>query len=192
MQADEPGDYRGQCTEFCGLSHANMRMRVVALSPEDWDRWVDNQLQNAAAPTDEVAVRGQTTFTQQCARCHQVDGLTDADGKPLPPPNAAAYVVAGAVPNLTHLMSRTTFAGGSFDLKLPECTNPAEYSDQYVTGTSDACLNRADLERWIRNAPAMKPMYVEENAQGQIRGMPALGLTEDQIDDLVAYLSTLK
>ncbi len=38
----------------------------------------------------------------------------------------------------------------------------------------------------------MKPMYVEPNDLGQVRGMPALGLTEDQIDDLVAYLSTLK
>jgi cytochrome c oxidase subunit 2 len=192
MQADEPGEYWGQCTEFCGLSHANMRMRVVALSPEDWDKWVENQLQDAAEPTDEVALRGKTTFTQQCSRCHEVDGITDAAGEPVPPPNAAAYVVAGAVPNLTHLMSRTTFAGGSFDLKLPDCTNPPEYSDRFVTGTSDACLNRADLERWIRNAPAMKPMYVVPNAQDQIRGMPALGLTEDQIDDLVAYLSTLK
>jgi cytochrome c oxidase subunit 2 len=192
MQADEAGEYWGQCTEFCGLSHANMRMRVVALSPEDWDRWVENQLQNAAEPTDEVALRGKTTFVQQCARCHQVDGITDADGEVLPPPNAASQVVAGAVPNLTHLMSRTTFAGGSFDLKLPDCTNPAEYTDRFVTGTSDACLNRADLERWIRNAPAMKPMYVVPNEQGQTRGMPALGLTEDQIDDVVAYLSTLK
>ena len=192
MQADEPGEYWGQCTEFCGLSHANMRMRVVALSAEDWDRWVENQRQTAAEPTDEIALRGKTTFVQQCARCHQVNGITDADGEPLPPPNAASQVVAGAVPNLTHLMSRTTFAGGSFDLKLPECTNPAEYTDRFVTGTSDECLNRPDLERWIRNAPAMKPMYVEENEQGQVRGMPALGLTEAQIDDLVAYLSTLK
>ena len=30
LEADEPGIYAGQCTEFCGLSHANMRMEVVA------------------------------------------------------------------------------------------------------------------------------------------------------------------
>ncbi|MCB1014859.1 MAG: cytochrome c oxidase subunit II, partial [Acidimicrobiales bacterium] len=30
IQADDPGIYRGQCTEFCGLSHARMQMRVVA------------------------------------------------------------------------------------------------------------------------------------------------------------------
>ena len=31
LEADQPGIYAGQCTEFCGLSHANMRMEVVAL-----------------------------------------------------------------------------------------------------------------------------------------------------------------
>ena len=30
IEADEPGIYAGQCTEFCGLSHANMRMEAVA------------------------------------------------------------------------------------------------------------------------------------------------------------------
>ena len=30
IEADEPGEYIGQCTEFCGLSHAEMRIKVVA------------------------------------------------------------------------------------------------------------------------------------------------------------------
>jgi cytochrome c oxidase subunit 2 len=191
MEANEPGEYWGQCTEFCGLSHANMRIRVVALSDQDWDRWVENQLRPVAEAEGEAAVRGQEAFVQQCARCHQINGLVDAEGEPLIP-NTASQVVAGAAPNLTHLLSRTTFAGASFDLKRPDCTNPQAYTDAYPTGTSDECLNRAQLERWIRNAPAMKPMYVVPDEDGLIRGMPALGLTEAQIDDLVAYLSTLK
>ena len=32
-----PGIYRGQCTEFCGLSHANMRMLVRALPTDEYD-----------------------------------------------------------------------------------------------------------------------------------------------------------
>ena len=43
LQADKPGIYAGQCTEFCGLSHANMRMEAVALSKEDFAKWVANQ-----------------------------------------------------------------------------------------------------------------------------------------------------
>ena len=39
LEADKPGIYAGQCTEFCGLSHANMRMEAVALSKEDFAKW---------------------------------------------------------------------------------------------------------------------------------------------------------
>ena len=45
MEADEPGIYVGQCTEFCGLSHARMRQAVVALDGADFQTWVDNQLE---------------------------------------------------------------------------------------------------------------------------------------------------
>ena len=37
IEADQPGVYFGQCKEYCGLSHANMRFRVVADSPEDFE-----------------------------------------------------------------------------------------------------------------------------------------------------------
>jgi cytochrome c oxidase subunit 2 len=193
IEADEPGEYWGQCTEFCGLSHANMRQRVVALSEADWERWVANQLQAAATPTDELALEGETTFKAQCVRCHTVTGLTDDEGQPLAS-RADEQLVSGAAPDLTHLMSRTMFAGASFELKIPECTNDPAYTAEFVTGTADNCLNRPELERWLRNAPAMKPMYPNPSpgTDGKIRGMPALGLSEDQIDALVAYLSTLK
>jgi cytochrome c oxidase subunit II len=195
MEADEPGEYWGQCAEFCGLSHANMRMRVIALSAEDWDRWVANQQRVAAEPTDEEARAGMEQFIGLCASCHQVNGLVDAEGEPIIS-NPAAQVVAGAVPNLTHLMSRTTFAGGSFDLKFPECTNDPEYDAQYVTGTADNCLNQARLEEWLRDPTALKPMFTDpenlSSTDGLYRGMPTLGLSEDQIDQLVAYLRTLK
>jgi cytochrome c oxidase subunit 2 len=48
------------------------------------------------------------------------------------------------------------------------------------------------LREWLRNAPAMKPMYADPNeltpTDGLVRGMPNLALSEDQIDELVAYL----
>jgi cytochrome c oxidase subunit 2 len=195
MEADEPGEYWGQCAEFCGLSHANMRMRVIALSAEDWDRWVANQQQPAADPEGEEALAGQEQFAGLCASCHEVRGLTDEDGEPVVA-NATTQVVSGIAPNLTHLMSRTTFAGGSFDLKFPRCTNDAEYDATYPTGTADNCLNQAQLEEWLRDPAALKPMFTNpedlESTDGRYRGMPTLGLSEDQIDQLVAYLRTLK
>jgi cytochrome c oxidase subunit 2 len=43
-----PGDlagqtFRGQCAELCGRNHANMTARVRALSPQDFEAWLDNQ-----------------------------------------------------------------------------------------------------------------------------------------------------
>jgi cytochrome c oxidase subunit II len=43
LQADEPGEWGGQCAEFCGLEHATMRIRVVAESPEDFAAWIESQ-----------------------------------------------------------------------------------------------------------------------------------------------------
>ena len=80
-----------------------------------------------------------------------------------------ADLVSNAAPNLTHFMSRTTYAGGIFNLYEP-----------------DGTIDRTQLEAWLRNAPAEKPAYAEGR-----RGMPALGLSEDEIDDVVAYLETL-
>ena len=44
---------------------------------------------------------------------------------------------------------------------------------------------RRELREWLRNAPAMKPMFADPDNQiddGKYRGMPNLNLTEDQID----------
>ncbi len=195
MEASEPGIYEGQCTEFCGLSHANMRQRVVALSEADFATWVANQLKPAVKPTAEtLESKGEATFISQCARCHQVGGLVDDKGEPQNS-KADEQLVSGAAPNLTHLMSRSVFAGGMFDLSLRSEACDAKTAPKTAglpTGTPDGCLNRADLEAWLRNAPAVKPMYSIQNKDKLYRGMPNLNLSEAQIDELVAYLTTLK
>ena len=202
LEADEPGIYAGQCTEFCGLSHANMRMEAIALSKEDFAKWVSNQLKPYAPPMEAtLAKEGETVFLNQCVRCHQVNGLKRADGTAViaaPDEN----LVSGAAPNLSHLMSRNTFAGAMFDLVTPECradvwqSDSASFGAKYLAGVSEDCLNQSDLRGWLRNAPEMKPMYANpallESTGGKYRGMPNLGLTESDIEKLVAYLLTLK
>jgi cytochrome c oxidase subunit 2 len=202
MQADQPGIYAGQCTEFCGLSHANMRMEAIALSKEDFAKWVANQ-QKAYTPPAEgtLAKEGEGVFINQCARCHQVNGIKDANGKAIiSAPDENVY--SGAAPNLTTLMTRNTFAGAMFDLVNQKCradvwnAKSEDFGAKYLAGVSEDCLNEKTLRAWLRNAPAMKPMYADpaklEKTNGLYRGMPNLGLTEDDIDKLVAYLLTLK
>ena len=202
IEADEPGIYAGQCTEFCGLSHANMRMEVVAMTPEDFEAWKQNQIAPYESPEEgTLASVGEQTYIAQCARCHQVNGLEDADGDPIiSRPDLAVY--SGAAPNMTKFMTRNTFAGASWDLLTDECranvwgAPKEEVGERYLEGVTASCLNSVELRRWLRNAPAMKPMYADaeklEETDGLVRGMPNLALSEDQIDELVAYLLELK
>jgi len=177
VQADEPGIYNGQCTEFCGLSHAYMGMRVVALSPTDYADWEANQLEGAAVPTDELAKAGMEQFRTTCSQCHLVRGPGGNEDL-----FDGAALVSGAAPNLTHFASRGVFAGAIFDLWVDQDDN-----GEVDLAERGAQLNVADLQAWLRNPPAEKPM-----AAGQSRGMPNLNLTEEQIDALVAYLKTLE
>jgi cytochrome c oxidase subunit 2 len=202
LQADQPGIYAGQCTEFCGLSHANMKMEAVALDAADFETWKANQLADYSAPAEgTLAAAGETSFIANCAYCHQVDGLsqTNAEGETVPVlANPDQFVVSGAAPNLTHLMSRNTFAGATWDLLTQQCRDrvwnapPEEFGGLYLQGVTPECLNQVDLRQWLRNAPAKKPMYSsdaqKEESGGLVRGMPNLGLSESQVDELIAYL----
>ena len=100
--ADEPGEYYGQCAEFCSISHANMRLRVRALEPDAYEAWVDDQLEPSVAASGSVAA-GAQLFANNCAVCHQVRGPDD----PFSP---------GTGPNLTHLAGRGTFGAGLYEL----------------------------------------------------------------------------
>jgi len=99
-----PITYSGQCSEFCGLSHANMRFKVVAESPADFAAWVANQqtvqspMTTADALTSPLAYAGYTLFNGSggCSTCHTIQG-TSAQGQ--------------VGPNLTHLQARGVFAG---------------------------------------------------------------------------------
>ena len=198
MEGSKPGIYAGQCTEFCGLSHSYMRMEAVVLARADYEKWVANQLEEYTAPeAGTEASAGEALFIQQCSRCHQVNGLANPDGS-LIISAPDQYIVSGAAPNLTNLLTRNTFAGASWDLLTPECRDKVwnaesvDFGERYLEGVSSDCLNQKDLREWLRNSPAKKPMYADPTklaaSNGKYRGMPALGLTEDQITTIIAYL----
>ena len=182
LEADEPGTYWGQCTEFCGLSHANMRIRVIALPQDEYDAWLENQVRPAEAATGD-AVDGEALFSSTCTSCHQIRGLNDD--------YTGAATVSGTAPELTHLMTRSTFAGSIF--RLYAQADDADLHDFYTHLAEEGTFNRVQLEAWLRDPPAEKPMYADTaTLNGALpRGMPDLELGEEQIDQLVAYLQTL-
>jgi cytochrome c oxidase subunit II len=85
---EEPGIYRGQCTELCGKDHGFMPVVVEAKSKEDYAAWLAERKQLAAAEREltskqwtmeELMARGEKAYVTACAACHQ------ATGEGLPP-----------------------------------------------------------------------------------------------------------
>jgi cytochrome c oxidase subunit 2 len=130
--ADAPGTYFGQCAEFCGLQHAIMKFRIVALDATDWQAWVTNHKQPAATPTDALAKQGMDLFLGTngeggwCIACHAVGGT-------------AAAATAG--PNLTKFAdpNHQCWAG---------CLE-----ETYVDGQP----NTETLKQWLRDPASLKP-----------------------------------
>lgn len=216
LQADEPGYFWGQCAEYCGESHSVMRFRVVALSKDDFAKWVANQKHaartvQATAAADEtpkakfasyefapvvrnspgyskefdadpfgnwqklqapddgenpaLIAQGRKLFTQKtCAGCHTVRG----------------HEGAGNVgPDLTHVGSRTTIAGGLLE-NTPK-----------------------NLHRWVTDPENVKPgnkMYFGSGAMpgymrrenGDAGWVRNITVNDEEARALVAYLRSLK
>ncbi len=99
LHAREPGRYLGECTEFCGIQHANMRFEVVAVTPQEYEQWLARMEQPAAEPSGAAEQRGYETFMNaSCASCHAIGG-TPADGQ--------------VGPELTHFASRRWLGAGA-------------------------------------------------------------------------------
>jgi len=145
FEARETGAFPGQCAEFCGDSHANMRFRVMVETPEQFAQWLDHQKATPAAEaiTDPSAAEGARIFANSpCVTCHRIDGVSKG------------YIA----PDLSHFGSRTTLAGA------------------IMPNTPD------NVARWIVDPQAEKPGAL----------MPALGLQGRELENLVAYLESLK
>jgi cytochrome c oxidase subunit II len=144
IDPQEVGLYLGQCAQYCGTQHAKMLLRVYVQPRAEFDRWIQEQKQQAEAVTNPAVSEGRHVFeTTACVNCHAVSG-TNAKGR--------------FGPDLTHLMSRDTIASGVAD------------------NTPD------NLRKWIRRPDAIKP-----GAR-----MPAMGLSEREVEAVAAYLETLR
>ena len=145
LQADKPGTYIGQCSEFCGTQHAWMRILVVADEPAQFQEWQRAQLQPAQATTTDVTAKGRTVFqTTSCINCHAIRGVAGANLR--------------VAPDLTHVGSRKQLASGMID------NTPA------------------NMRLWLKSPQHIKPGAL----------MPDFNLTDEQLDQLATYLSTLK
>ena len=178
IQADRTGFYYGQCVEFCGVQHANMRFRVIVETREDFDAWLRSEAAPAVESPDPLVQQGRRVFlTAGCTACHQTVSVFDGPTVDLHDP-VAREAIRQQGPNLTHVASRTNIAGGVLD-------NRGEDGQQ-----NDSIL-QANLRMWLEDPESVKtgnrmareaPSYVD----------PADALNEAELSALVAYLSSLK
>jgi cytochrome c oxidase subunit 2 len=61
FKVPEEGVYRGQCAELCGSGHADMRAKVVAVSPDKFQQWAQNK-------RDEIQAAGEALAEQRKQR----------------------------------------------------------------------------------------------------------------------------
>ena len=170
FQADETGTFYGQCAEFCGTAHAQMKFLVQVLPQEDYLAWADGF---GAPPTlSAQAQEGQLVFnsTGGCVVCHTATGSDD--------PAVVAGRVTGFMttetgiapgPNLTDLATRERFGAGLVD------------------------LNRENLRQWLRDPETVKPgNYMASRANIYQTEDGQVNLSEKQISSLLEYLLSLK
>ena len=94
VRATKAGRYRGQCAEFCGLSHALMAFDVVAMEPVAFDAW----LASRRVPAVAAASPGSAAYDAHgCAACHRIAGT-------------ASVGIIG--PDLSHVGARLTLGAG--------------------------------------------------------------------------------
>jgi cytochrome c oxidase subunit 2 len=102
LKAQRPGVYRGQCAEFCGLQHALMAFQVIAIPPDRYKDWLEQQGKPVNLSSSPVLARGDLVFRSRgCGLCHTITG-TSAGGK--------------VGPDLTHVGGRRTIGAGTLPM----------------------------------------------------------------------------
>jgi cytochrome c oxidase subunit II len=166
IEADKPGTYLGQCAEYCGLSHANMRLRVIAMEPSEFDQWIAEQQAGPAVPFQVGTGADQRpagpaqelmATKYQCTNCHSV-----SDSK-----------VSSYGPNLTHLASRTTFASGYYELTPDRLTEWVYNAPGLIPMESTHCRDEGEpatglcvgMPSFSRNTPPGQPTMTRQEAE---------------------------
>lgn len=81
---EEPGIYRGQCAELCGLDHGFMPIVVHAVPQDEYDAWYAGRqeqaiatqaLASSAITMDEAMTQGEAVYNRTCVACHQAGGV---------------------------------------------------------------------------------------------------------------------
>jgi cytochrome c oxidase subunit 2 len=130
--AERPGDYFGECAEFCGASHAWMRFKVKVVPQEAFDAWVAAWRTPPADTNPETAdvVEAPAAFAA-CLACHRINGT---NAKVAQEGIASNPYGQGAGPNLTMLACRDTIGAGILENTPQNLDTWLKHTDEVKEG----------------------------------------------------------
>ena len=82
-RVEEPGIYRGNCTELCGKNHGFMPVVVKVVEKDEYNDWVLAKKEEAIKLAEltekewslaELSERGEGVYQKNCVACHQMSG----------------------------------------------------------------------------------------------------------------------
>ncbi len=158
------GVYFGNCAEYCGTQHANMLLRVVAQEPADFKQWTIEQQRKQPQLPNAVPAGGQLQTASLQSNVNQQSQATR---------NEAAFESLSCVNCHT---VQGTVADGKFG---PDLTHLMSRS---TIGSNAIELTHDNLRKWVDDPQDLKPGCL----------MQSLKLTNRELDQVVAYLETLR
>lgn len=210
FKADKPGYFYGQCAEYCGESHAIMKFRVIALSPSDYAKWVENQKQAARTVSPQslaVAAVNEQPKASFAGFNNTGPGSTfgsspQFDADPFAGWKAKQQADAGEDAGLiatgrklfqdkTCITCHTVRGHEGIGITGPDLTHVGARTS-IAAGVLENSAER--LHQWIKDPEYFKPgnkMY-HGGYIDVATGQPKFTLTDAEIDALVAYLHSLK
>jgi cytochrome c oxidase subunit 2 len=156
--------YNGFCTEYCGSSHANMRLRIYVVAPDKFESWAAHQ--KTAAAGSPAPVAAATAATPATARKPLLAAVSIAGAAVVPAPAPLAATEGYVFPK-EKLPSHT----------VPNTPLPAGIAfDDALLAQGDAARGH-ELVTTIANmakAPCMTCHIIKGEAPGGMK------LTDDQ------------
>ena len=179
FKAEAPGEYPGQCGEFCGIQHGRMAFRVRAQSPDEFQGWVSHMQTLGPKPAKAADTpRADSVRTASAGAAVQGPGKAGGDSS----------AAAAAAQDPAYVAGEKLFLAkgcvGCHSLNAVDAPkgmigpNLANIGARSYIGAGSFKNTDETLARWIQNPQAMK--------EGVL--MPNLGVKPDEAKALVAYL----
>lgn len=210
--ASKPGYYWGQCAEYCGEEHANMRFRAVVLSKPDWEKWLANQRSVARTPSAATAAAtppARATLTASTGHDRNfIEGDMFTAWKSMqetPKAEDAALIAKGRQAFFDNKCSGChTIRGHSvktpdgFDATFGGTTGPdlTHFGGRTTIAAAIRDNTPENLKQWVSHPNDVKPgnkmWYGGFRVKDGEQWVENFSVTPEEADALVAYLHSLR